>query len=55
MFINILIIIKLAYRNVFSNWSRNKVIVMIIAVAFTLIQMLLALSEGFGLQVENFA
>lgn len=55
MFSNTLIIVKLAYRNVFSNWNRNKVIVMIIAVAFALIQMLLALSEGFGLQVENFA
>ncbi|UQY79880.1 ABC transporter permease [Candidatus Hepatincola sp. Av] len=55
MFSNSFIIIKLAYRNVFSNWNRNKVIVMIIAVAFTLIQMLLALSEGFGLQMQNFA
>jgi ABC-type lipoprotein release transport system permease subunit len=55
MFRNISIVWKLAFKSVIANWAKNKVIVSIVAVSLVMIQILLALSEGFGLQVKNFA
>ncbi len=52
---NLWIVCRIAYLSVFSNWSKNKVIVSIMAISFALIQVLLSISEGFGLQVKNFA
>lgn len=51
----LLTIVKLAFKSVFSNWYKNKVIISIIAVSFMLIQLLLSSAEGFGNQVKNFA
>jgi ABC-type lipoprotein release transport system permease subunit len=48
-------VFNLAVKNVFSNWGKNKTIVTILAVSLILIQFLISLSEGFGLQVKTFA
>ncbi|MDR0484066.1 MAG: FtsX-like permease family protein [Alphaproteobacteria bacterium] len=50
-----LIIFNLAMRSVFSNWSKNKVIISIIIVSIMLIQILLSIAEGFRGQVKTFA
>jgi hypothetical protein len=55
MLTNILMVFNLAVKNVFSNWGKNKTIVTILAVSLILIQFLISLSEGFGLQVKTFA
>lgn len=52
---NIWIVWRLAFKSVIANWAKNKVIILIIGVSLMMIQILLALSEGFGLQVKTFA
>ncbi|MDR2007916.1 MAG: FtsX-like permease family protein [Alphaproteobacteria bacterium] len=51
---NIPIIFNLALKSVFNNWSKNKVIIVIIIVSIMLIQILLGVAEGFRGQVKNF-
>ncbi len=52
---NIYILWKLAFRSVFANWAKNKTIISIVSVSLIMIQILLSLSEGFGVQIKNFA
>lgn len=54
-FNNTKLIFDMAFRNVINNMDKNKIIILIIAVSFILIQILLASSIGLGLQVRNFA
>ena len=51
---NLRVVFNLAFKSVFNNWAKNKVIIVIIIVSIMLIQILLSIAEGFKGQVKSF-